>query len=735
MSDLQRNAPAVQKQQILKAISSDVDLPPVSRSYVMGLLLTAAGVLLLPLLYLAVIALACGCIVAFVRQSESLMLTWPPVLKGLTIVGAVTCGILFVLGLLKPFLARSSAVKRPRALRRDAEPLLYEYVNRLCDSLGAPRPISICITCDLNAGAESRQSWLGWFGGRGMTLHLGLPLIAGLTLRQFTGVVAHELGHFTQRTAMWLENIVRRTTNWFVNAAYERDSIDDWLHRKCADGGLAAIGCRCVLGVVWISRWVLRALAHAGAIISCRMSREMEFNADRCEVRMVGPRTLAATLWRMRQLSVAHQLSFLDVVSFYQEGRLPDDMIALAVANTNLVTPKVKKRLHRMLLEQKTGLFDSHPSDRDRIQAAMQDGSTGLDRSGPLSNKLPATFLFSQFEKISKAATLQFYEEALRRPISPKLLHPVEKLLERQRVEIEGAKALRRYFQTTIPPLRPLPIAPQSTDEPDDPDEITQELKNCRERMIAELPNYKRLTPRYQTAEETFFETIAAHSLLQAGLPFKPSDYHFIEANTEVVADKQTRAKHGVENLAGKLLPFETEAGNRLSFALQLLHIPSVVDKVPQGDDLTYEIGTLLPEAQYVSRLIGELPSLRIVFHRLMTVAERFDPTRPNPQSVDVIVNQMQNLRSRLVSIQREMVDHLYPFDHAQATTTLQAFALPQIPDARDLQGLVMATDQMQSRLTTIQMRLFARLAQAAERIEQAIGMPPLSEPEETDEG
>jgi hypothetical protein len=80
------------------------------------------------------------------------------------------------------------------------------------------------------------------------------------------------------------------------------------------------------------------------------------------------------------------------------------------------------------------------------------------------------------------------------------------------------------------------------------------------------------------------------------------------------------------------------------------------------------------------------------------------------------------------------MGTHLYPFDHAQATTTLQTFALPQIPDERDLEGLVVATDQMQSRLVTIQMRMFARLAQAAERIELAIGMPPLPEPEENDE-
>ena len=50
---------------------------------------------------------------------------------------------------------------------------------------------------------------------------------------------------------------------------------------------------------------------------------------------------------------------------------------------------------------------------------------------------------------------------------------------------------------------------------------------------------------------------------------------------------------------------------------------------------------------------------------------------------------------------------------------TLRVYALPVIPDEHDLGGLVQVTSQMQSRLITIQSRLFARLARAAEKIEE----------------
>ena len=461
------------------------------------------------------------------------------------------------------------------------------------------------------------------------------------------------------------------------------------------------------------------------------MSREMEYNADRCQTRVVGFRSLASTMRRLRELGIAHQISFRDIAAFYGEGRLPDDMIALSLANVSFITPKVKTELRRIMTEEVKGLFDSHPSDRDRIQSAIEDGSPGIFQSGPLVDDLPASVLFGRFREISKAITEQYYRDALNQKISAKMLHPVEKLLERQGEEINAAKALKRYFQTDIPLLRPLPIAPQSTETPENPAEVVRELKACRARMMEELPTYQRLVPRYRSAEETLFETIAAQTLIQARLDFDPKDFHLSDSNADAVTEKLSRAREGIANLAGKMLPFETEAGNRLSFALQLVHIHDVTERIHRGDDLWYEIKDLLPEAQYVSRLIGELPSMRLVFHRLMILWERNRSRKPSERVLKLILSQMESLRSRLISIQLEMGNHLYPFDHAQAEMTLRVYALPQIPDEHDLGGLVQVTELMQSRLISIQARLFARLARAAEKVEEAIGMPPLQEPAE----
>ena len=122
---------------------------------------------------------------------------------------------------------------------------------------------------------------------------------------------------------------------------------------------------------------------------------------------------------------------------------------------------------------------------------------------------------------------------------------------------------------------------------------------------------------------------------------------------------------------------------------------------------------------------------MRLVFQRLMILWERNRGRKPSERVLNLILSQMESLRLRLISIQQEMGNHLYPFDHAQAEMTLRVHALPQIPDGHDLGGLVQVTELMQSRLISIQARLFARLARAAEKVEEAIGMPPLPEPTE----
>jgi len=112
-------------------------------------------------------------------------------------------GFLLFLFLIKPvFFRRKSGNEGILTLRAEDEPLLFAFVNKLADATGARRPDLIEVDCEPNAGARLKRTGITGALGKGLVLRFGLPLVAAMTVRQFAGVLAHELGHFRQKGGM-----------------------------------------------------------------------------------------------------------------------------------------------------------------------------------------------------------------------------------------------------------------------------------------------------------------------------------------------------------------------------------------------------------------------------------------------------------------------------------------------------------------------------------------------------
>ncbi|MEM6778123.1 MAG: hypothetical protein AAF670_10745 [Planctomycetota bacterium] len=68
-----------------------------------------------------------------------------------------------------------------------------------------------------------------------MVLTVGIPLITGLTAREFAGVLAHELGQFAHGASRRASYVVRSINHWFARVVYQRDQVDQWLDRAIAE--------------------------------------------------------------------------------------------------------------------------------------------------------------------------------------------------------------------------------------------------------------------------------------------------------------------------------------------------------------------------------------------------------------------------------------------------------------------------------------------------------------------
>src|SRR3954454_10913275 len=147
----------------------------------------------------------------------------PALYAAFCVAGPILC-----LFLVKPLFTARRAKPPGLTLDRSAEPRLFAFVERLCAAQGAPAPRRIRVDNEVNASAGLRHGLISLLRDD-LELTIGLPLARAMSLRELTGVLAHEFGHFSQGGAMRLAYLTRVTTVFLQRIAYERDGFDETL--------------------------------------------------------------------------------------------------------------------------------------------------------------------------------------------------------------------------------------------------------------------------------------------------------------------------------------------------------------------------------------------------------------------------------------------------------------------------------------------------------------------------
>jgi Zn-dependent protease with chaperone function len=229
--------------------------------------------------------------------------------------------------------------------------------------------------------------------------------LAGLNVQQLAAVLAHEMGHFAQGGGMRLSYIIRSINGWFAHAVFQRDAWDDVLADWCEESGRLSLIFYLARFCVFLTRgilWVFLLLAHA---ISCLMERHMEYDADRYAARLIGSAGYEEASRRIMTLTVGGQAAWGVMIQSLHKGSLPDDLPALIVAGAEAVA-KRQRRLDKVLMGERTALFDTHPAFPDRMASVRREKAPGIfhfDR--------PATELFSDYPKLARKVTQDLYEQ------------------------------------------------------------------------------------------------------------------------------------------------------------------------------------------------------------------------------------------------------------------------------------------------------------------------------------
>lgn len=403
--------------------------------YQLGLALVTVAMVILPCLYAILTGLAGWGVYYFATHYFFAIWQWPigfskyvAIVKVICSVTPLLVGGSIALFMVKPLFARRASRMQPLALDAAVEPRIYALVREVCGLVGAPPPVRIELNCDLNASAGFEGGLRGLFG-RSLILTVGMPMVAGLTQREFAGVLAHEFGHFRQGGGMRLSYLIRRVNGWFARVVYERDAWDEAIKEWAeAEEGWVGLMWQCARFGVLVSRGVLWVLMICGHAISCLLLRQMEFDADRAEVRVAGSAAFESTTLKMASLArVLSEIHREMRRVWRRQLQLPDNLPVLLEYRASRLSPEQRARVENEVGLSKTGLLDTHPSAADRVRCARHRANPGLQLSDA-----PARELFENFDTVSRLVTLAHYEDDLNIPTDADFLIPLEKLIRAQ---------------------------------------------------------------------------------------------------------------------------------------------------------------------------------------------------------------------------------------------------------------------------------------------------------------
>ncbi|MFK7790096.1 MAG: M48 family metallopeptidase [Phycisphaeraceae bacterium] len=423
--------------------------------------------------------------------------------------------VLVLIFLIKPLLPLRRKHAPPIELTDSDQPELFAYIRALAKCIDAPEPDRVLVDVHPNASASFAGGMSPTSGP--LTLTLGLPLIGGMTVRQLAGVIAHELGHFSQGSMVKQNIVIGFVSGWLTEVALGEDRFDRLIN-QLADGAPPIIRhlFKLIRFVIVAIRRVFYVVMIVGHLVTRMVARQLEFDADQFMAHTTGSEHFAETMRETIVLGHAGMQAIEDAQQFYRDRRLPNDLPAMVVTRARRMDDKQRKKLLRGEDQGHAEAFSTHPLTGKRIDAARALNSKGL-----IHDDRPARGLFRNFEKLCQDASEALYKEVIGKDYDAKHLTDSSRLIAELEATDKARRAAGRFCQSEL--LLMLPVFPsyRGLRMPDSPQEALGQVRDLRDRARDMRAKAFPLMRKYQEAQDKLVQSRQAHVATQAGFEIR----------------------------------------------------------------------------------------------------------------------------------------------------------------------------------------------------------------------
>jgi Zn-dependent protease with chaperone function len=409
--------------------------------------LVIASLILFFLVYLSLLLIAAILAIVALRSS------WPTAIR---IAGCVFLAVV-VLYLVKNLFRRRSPIKGSEVrIERDDYPLLFDFIERVCEETDAPEPDEVYVNFDVNAAAGADISLVGLFLKPRLRLILGFGLINVINLTEFKALLAHEFGHLSQYRQTSVP-YVRMAMMIVATIIGGRDFLDRALEAWYA-GPLSWL----IAPAYWVVRGMNFVLTHTFVLVlklQYTLLREMEFHADLVAVSVTGSDAVCSLLYKsywgqecfeqmLLDLATAADHRLYTVDAFFHQRRAGKHLRKLREDPYRGEPPALPANRDQTIQlfadedEGQAGMWDDHPTNYDREDNAKTYYiRTDYDERSPW-------ILFKDSEDLRERVTLRLYRDLLDVPKKLMVSEPreVQRFIDTEHEEASFDAKYGGYF-------------------------------------------------------------------------------------------------------------------------------------------------------------------------------------------------------------------------------------------------------------------------------------------------
>ena len=375
------------------------------------------AIILFILTYFFILALAVGMTVLCVIGGIALIKAQPGAATAMIGIGLASLGFLILIFLFK-FLFKQHKVDRSHLteIYEHNEPKLFSFIRDIVEEVKTDFPKRIYLSSDVNASVFYDSNFWSMIFPIRKNLQIGLGLVNTITEQEFKAILAHEFGHFSQRS-MKVGSFVYNVNHIIYNMLYDNESFDKMITKWGDINWYFSIFVAIALKIIQGIQWILRRMYDFINISYMALSREMEFHADEIAAHVAGYMPLKESLLRMDLADYSY-----NVVLGYYESKIPENIKSKNIFkeqgyvlnflakhnklsfknNLPLVTEFDLSKYNKSKLTIKNQ-WASHPSTEERIRALEM---TNIKKENV---EIPAILMFNNAERIQEIITEKLF--------------------------------------------------------------------------------------------------------------------------------------------------------------------------------------------------------------------------------------------------------------------------------------------------------------------------------------